>query len=53
MSIFKLYQPGEAESTFGTMGAEDVALDMDTEVGYSITEDELSDESEDSMYEMS
>ena len=52
MSIFKLYQPGEAESTFGTMGADDVALDIDTEVGY-ITEDELSDESEDSMYEMS
>jgi hypothetical protein len=27
------------------MGADDVALDMDTEVGY-ITEDELSDDSE-------
>ena len=47
-SIFNLNQPGEAESTFGTMGADDVALDMDREVGY-ITEDELSDESEDGL----
>jgi hypothetical protein len=40
------YQPGagEAEFTFVTMGADDVALDMDTEVGY-ITEDESSGES--------
>jgi len=36
------------EPTFATMGADDVALDMDTEVGY-ITEDELSDESEDDL----
>jgi hypothetical protein len=28
---------GEAESSFATMGADDVALDMDTEVGF-ITE---------------
>jgi hypothetical protein len=47
---------GEAEFTFVTMGADDVALDMDIEAGY-ITQDELSDESEDdlddSMYEKS
>ena len=53
-----LYQPGagEAEFTFATMDADDMALDMDTKVGY-ITEDESSDENEDdldsSMYGMS
>ena len=47
-SIF--YQPGagEAESTFAIMGADDVALDMDTEVGY-LTEDESNDGSEDDL----
>ena len=40
-SIFDQLEPGagEAESTFAIMGADDVALDMDTEVGY-ISEDE-------------
>ena len=50
-----LYEPeaSEDELTFAMMGADDVALDMDTEHGY-ITSDESSDESEedldDSMY---
>jgi len=52
-----LYEPeaGEDEQdelTFATVGADDVALDMDTECGY-ITSDESSDESEidlDDMY---
>ena len=39
---------GEAESTFAIMGADDVALDMDTEVGY-LTEDELNDGSKDDL----
>jgi hypothetical protein len=57
-----LYEPlAEAsedsdELTFATMGADDVALDMDTECRY-ITSDKSSDESEDdfndSMYAMS
>lgn len=34
------------EPTFATIGADDVALDMDTEFGY-ITEDDLNGESED------
>jgi hypothetical protein len=37
---------GEAELSFATMGADDVALDMDTEFGF-ITDDELNEESED------
>jgi hypothetical protein len=51
-----IYQPlaglgaGEAESTFATMGTDDVAIDimMDTEVGYT-TEDESSDVSEEDL----
>ena len=51
MSFF--YQPrgGETEQTFATIGPDDVALDMDTEIGY-LTEEESNDgsEDEDSMY---
>ena len=47
-----LSEPGasliEDGFTFATMGADDVALDMDTECGY-ITSDELSDESKDDL----
>ena len=44
------YDPeaGEDELTFATMGADDVALDMDIECGY-ITSEESSDESEDDL----
>ena len=46
-----LYQPGagEAESSFATMGADDVALDMDIEVGF-IADDEESEDDFDDMY---
>lgn len=55
------YQPGaasgelEAEFTFASMGADDVALDMDTEVEYRTKESsgESEDDLNDSMYEMS
>ena len=46
-----LYQlgAGEAESSFATMGADDVALDMDTEVRF-ITDDEESEDDFDDKY---
>ena len=50
-----LYQPGagEAEHTFASVGPEDVALDMDTEIAY-ITKEESNegsdDDLDDSMY---
>ena len=50
-----LYQPGagEAEHTFASVGPEDVALDMDTEIA-DITEEESNegsdDDLDDSMY---
>jgi hypothetical protein len=49
MSIL-YYEPeaSENELTFATMGADDVALGMDTECGY-IASDESSDESEDDL----
>jgi hypothetical protein len=49
-AISNFYQPGagEAEYTFATMGPDDVALDMDTEIGY-ITEEESNDGSEDDL----
>jgi hypothetical protein len=43
-----LPEVGEGDPTFATTGADDVALDMDTEVGY-ITEDESSDGSEEDL----
>ena len=45
-----LYQPeaGEAEHTFATMGPDDVALDMDSEIAY-ITEEESNDGSDDDL----
>ena len=41
----------QQELTFAMVGADDVALDMDTECGY-ITSDESSDESEDNLDDM-
>jgi hypothetical protein len=49
-SILDEPEASEEEPTFATMGADDVALDMDTECGY-ITSDESSDESEDDLDE--
>ena len=49
-----LYQPapwpgaGEAEYTFATMGPDDLALDMDSEIAY-ITEEESNDGSDDDL----
>ena len=37
------FYAGETESSFATMGADDVALDMDTEIGF-ITDDEESED---------
>ena len=44
------YQPGagEDEHTFATMGPDDVALDMDSEIAY-ITEEESNDGSDDDL----
>ena len=47
-TIFHQLGAGEAEHTFTTMGSDDVALDMDTEIGY-ITEEESNDESDDDL----
>ena len=51
MNIFYQLGAGETEHTFATMGPDDVALDMDTEIGY-LMEEESNDGSEDdnSMY---